>query len=103
MEQSAGGPHNSFQPIIQMGIAIQTRSLQVPLLSLLGTGSQAEPRLAFISHFRGQPSFSSVVSAALREKEQAFPKTTRQQSASGVIMAGMTAVSPEQDRQKGLD
>lgn len=33
MAQSAGGPHNSFQPIIQMGIAIQTRSLQVPLLS----------------------------------------------------------------------
>lgn len=33
MAQSAGGPHNSFQPIIQMGIAIQTRSLQVPLPS----------------------------------------------------------------------
>lgn len=76
MTQSAGGLHNSFQPIIQMGSAIQTRSLPVPLLF---SGSQAELSLAFVSHFRGQPDFFSVVIASLHKKERALPNTTPQQ------------------------
>lgn len=38
MTQSAGGPHNSFQPIIQMESAIQTGSLHVSFLSLHSPG-----------------------------------------------------------------
>lgn len=59
-----------------MGSAIQTRSLPVPLLF---SGSQAELSLAFVSHFRGQPDFFSVVVASLHKKERALPNTTPRQ------------------------
>lgn len=54
--ESAGGPHNSFRPIIQMESAIQTGSLQVSFLSLHSPGQVLRQgrNLTFISHSTGQ-------------------------------------------------
>lgn len=63
MTQSAGGLHNSFQPIIQMGSAIQTRSLQLPLFC---SGSLAEPSHAFcLSLQRATRHFACCLSSAV--------------------------------------
>lgn len=101
--QSAGGPHNSFQPIIQMGIAIQTALLQVPLLSPWdGFTGRGSPGL-YLTLQRAARLF--ICCLRMREKEQAVLRkqhgnSKQPQSLSGVIMAGMVAVSPEQSRQK---
>lgn len=73
MTRSAGGPHNSLQPIIQMG---DCYSDPIPTSSSALSLGRVN-RLAFISHVRGQPDVSSVVCAALREKGEAFQKTTQ--------------------------
>lgn len=71
-----GGLITHFNQLYRWGLLFRPDHYKF-LCSLLGMSSQTEPRLAFISPCRGQPDFSSVVLAALREKEQAFPKATR--------------------------
>lgn len=56
MTQSAGGPHSSFQPIIQMESAIQAASLQISFVySLSRTSLHCELSVRFISYFTWQP------------------------------------------------
>lgn len=74
MTQSAGEPHNSFQPVTQMGSAIQTQSLWVCLLCLHWTNSLAELSLAFISHFTGRP---DCYLSSTSVKRMIVPKTTQ--------------------------
>lgn len=78
MTPSAGGPHNSFQPIIQMESAIQTGSLQVSFLSPLSwTSAQLVPSLTFISlHFTGQPD-CYLLHSTKKNELSCSPKTTQ--------------------------
>lgn len=81
MTQSAGGPHSSFQPIIQMEGAIHTGSLQVSLLSPCSPGQvcavSRASYLSLTSHgsqivicCRGSQTWKKKSSAALRHNRK---------------------------------
>ena len=81
MTQSAGGPHSSFQPIIQMEGAIHTGSLQVPLLPPCSPGQvcavSRASYLSLTSHgsqivicCRGSETWKRMSSAALPTQQK---------------------------------
>lgn len=80
MTPSAGGPHNSFQPIIQMESAIQTGSLQVSFLSLHSPGQvRSRCQASHLSLYTSQGSRTVICcrSSTARKRMSLAPKTTQ--------------------------
>lgn len=92
MTLSAGGPHSSFQPIIQMESAIHAGSLQVSFLSLRSPGqvcsvSRAE-HLSRTSHGSRVVICCRGSATWKRTWLSCVPKTTKSHKASGVRCSG---------------